>query len=357
MDICIAIHDSLLEQVTFISTVSGGTLITGLIYAINGYRWPTSNEFLDVCLPKARYYLTQTDLQREVTLRSFVQPWYLLQGRAKLVSKGMQNLWNISGNIGDIPLEPRWILNATAYESGRNWRFIPQRRMGDYALNYVKNPTILLTDAMAASAAYPGLIGPLILNTDAYEWFRYEGIDEVPTKPAFRKIHLWDGGVYDNLGIEPLFKTYENAFREEFNFTIICDASKSLDLTPCPPRLTQRAFRLVGIAMDQVRGLRSRSIVRYFDSNKNSGVYLKMGNTAHKICSAAKMNTQQINSLCQGTLESPHVESAVEFPTTLRKLQNEEFMLIYRHGWEVANCTLHARCPELFSYSQQMPCI
>lgn len=154
-----------------------------------------------------------------------------------------------------------------------------------------------------------------------------------------------------------MFKTHENAFREEFNFAIICDASKGLDLMPCPSSLADRAQRLVGIAMDQVRGLRARSVVRYFDSNKNSGVYLKMGNTVHKICTAMKMDIQQIRSLCEGSLEPAHVESAVGFPTTLRRLTDEEFKLIFTHGWEVANCTLHTRCPELFIYIKSSPCL
>ena len=60
-------------------------------------------------------------------------------------------------------------LNATTFESGKNWRFIPQRRMGDYIVNYVEKPSIPLTDAMVASAAYPGLIGPLVLRTKKFQ--------------------------------------------------------------------------------------------------------------------------------------------------------------------------------------------
>ena len=33
-------EDGLLEKITRISTVSGGTLVTGLIYSIAGNKWP-----------------------------------------------------------------------------------------------------------------------------------------------------------------------------------------------------------------------------------------------------------------------------------------------------------------------------
>ena len=347
--------DNLLEQITFISTVSGGTLVTGLIYATNGYYWPSSADFLTACLPQVYKYLTQTNLQKDVTVRTLLQPWYLLQGRAKVVSQSMQRCWNITANLSDIPLEPRWILNATAYESGRNWRFIPQRRMGDYTLHSVNNPQIALTDAMAATAAYPGLIGPLVLYTNEYEWFRYEGVQEVLTKPVFKKLHLWDGGVYDNLGVEALFKMNGSGFRSEINFAIISDASNGTELTHCPPNLYTRANRLVGIAMDQVRSLRARSLIYHFDRNKNTGVYMKMGNPSRKILENSGIGIAQIDDCCKTALSDEFVRTAVTFPTTLRQLTDDEFRLLFTHGWEVANCTLHSRCIDWFDYTNMAP--
>ena len=50
-------EDGLLEKITRISTVSGGTLVTGLVYSIAGNKWPTSDIFLHQCLEQIRYYL------------------------------------------------------------------------------------------------------------------------------------------------------------------------------------------------------------------------------------------------------------------------------------------------------------
>ena len=44
--------DHLLEEMTFVSTVSGGSLVTGLIVCQNGHRWPSSREYLDRVLPR-----------------------------------------------------------------------------------------------------------------------------------------------------------------------------------------------------------------------------------------------------------------------------------------------------------------
>ena len=271
--------DGLLENITFISTVSGGSLGIGLIYSIYGNRWPTSDAFINKSLSQARYYLTQTNIQHDVVFKLLTQPWFLIQGKAKLLSESIQHCWQVCGLLRDIPTEPRWIINATSYESGKNWRFMPQR-MGDYILNYVSNPAIPLADAMAASAAYPGLIGPIILRTNKYKWFRFvnypeEKIESV--EPEVKKIHLWDGGVYDNLAVEALFKSQGEKFRDEYNFLIVSDASKGIEIEK-PSSLYRRAFRLVNIAMDQVRSLRARSLVSHFRDNCNSRVYLFIGN-------------------------------------------------------------------------------
>jgi len=38
-------HEDRLEDVTFLSTVSGGSLCVGLVYALNQFRWPSSQTY------------------------------------------------------------------------------------------------------------------------------------------------------------------------------------------------------------------------------------------------------------------------------------------------------------------------
>ena len=98
----------------------------------------------------------------------------------------------------DVTETPRWIVNATCYETGRNWRF-SRPRMGDYVTNYVLEPAMPIADAIAASAAVPGLIGPLAIRSDEYDWHRYEKGRLVAASTPAKRYALWDGGVYDNL--------------------------------------------------------------------------------------------------------------------------------------------------------------
>ena len=346
-------EDGLLEKITRISTVSGGTLVTGLIYSIAGNKWPTSDFYLNKCLVRTRHYLTRTDIQRGALLSGGFRPKDLIHRRAKLISRSMQDCWGISGSLNDVPFEPRWVLNATTYESGKNWRFIPQQRMGDYVVNYVEKPSIPLTDAMAASAAYPSLIGPLVLNTKKFSWFKFEGGKQIPTQPRFKKLHLWDGGVYDNLGVEALFKIQDNdKYQDDSNFLIVSDASNAIEIKKHSIWLWKRAYRLMTAAIDQVRSLRARVLINHFETHINSGVYLKIGNTGRKILAAVGIEKESIDELTKNSLSLKDAEAAEEFKTTLRKLTKAEYDLLYRHGWEVANFTLQARCPNLFQHKE-----
>ncbi|MBI3966870.1 MAG: patatin-like phospholipase family protein [Chloroflexi bacterium] len=165
--------DNLLERVTFISTVSGGSLATGLVYAAGGNRWPGSADYLSTVQPSVRGRLTRVNIQSDIVRRFLMRPWLIPQWRANLVADSIRSCWEIDGLVCDLATEPRWAINATTYETGRSWRFSPQR-MGDYKLGYVLRPPVPIADALAASAAFPGLIGALVLPTSSYQWVRFK---------------------------------------------------------------------------------------------------------------------------------------------------------------------------------------
>ena len=184
----------------------GGSLVVGLILCQNGHRWPGSEEFFEAVVPSVRARLTTATLQWSYAWRSVVTlPWRLARGRAHVLAGQLEAQWGICGSMRDAPETPRWMVNATCYETGRNWRF-SQRRMGDYVTNYVLKPATPIADAIAASAAVPGVIGPLAIRSEDYDWHRYEKGQPVAGSTPAKRYALWDGGVYDNLGVEALFK-------------------------------------------------------------------------------------------------------------------------------------------------------
>ncbi|MEM7129846.1 MAG: patatin-like phospholipase family protein [Chloroflexota bacterium] len=336
----------LLEQITTISTVSGGSLVTGLIFTVAGNVWPTNEAFLAHCLPTIRSRLTDThSVQRDMLTRLAWRPWQLSSRSANQLAESISRCWGIHGLLSELSTSPRWVINATTYETGKNWRFIPQLSMGDYAIGYVQSPQLPLAQAMAASAAVPGLIGAYELPTKSYEWYGFgetgnRSRRRVEQAIPFDVLHLWDGSVYDFLGTEPLFKVGKEPYPPDVDYLIVCDASQPLGVhSGATAPFHQRAHRLVTIATDQVRSLRTRAILSHFRQHPGSGAFLKIGNqSTFALPTEENANDSKVDST--SSLSPQDVEWAANMETTLRSLTPHEFDLLYHHGWEVAGAIL-----------------
>ena len=208
--------------------------------------------------------------------------------------------------------------------------------MGDYQTKYVNNPDFQLSQALAASAAVPGLIGPLLVRSKKHRWSEFRDDDWHAIIPKYKHLHLWDGGVYDNLGVESLFKPGEG-LREGTDYLIVCDASRPFSYQTRQscwrPAYLKASMRLVDVATDQVRSLRARMLMEYFKANSGTGAYLRLGLATKRVY--AKSNSDGKPAL---TDDEVHQVSQIE--TTLRRLSHQEFSLLFRHGYEVADAML-----------------
>ena len=58
-----------LENIVHISSVSGGSLLTGLLFILNDKQWPSSNEYLKFISPEIKKILQKMDLQSSAIKR------------------------------------------------------------------------------------------------------------------------------------------------------------------------------------------------------------------------------------------------------------------------------------------------
>lgn len=313
----------LLEQIKIISSVSGGSLLIGIIYGANNNRWPSSDLFLRRTYRQCRKLLTEECLQSGSIWTLLKHPHWLFS-RAKAVSHALEHNWGVNCYLHNINNNPMWIINSTTFETGKNWRFYSGIKMGDYKIGYHQNPWLKVSDAIASSASYPGLIDPLRLNLKNFNFGQSSEI-------SLKQVHLWDGGLYDNLGQEAIFKQDRDIpYKNDCNFYIVSDASLPLPINNWNINPMKQLRRLINITMDQVRSLRSRTLMDYFRNNKNSGIYIQIGNTTSKF--------KNIDN-SRNYLSANQVETASNHPTDLKKVSSDQFNLITRHGYEVAELT------------------
>ncbi len=348
----------LLEQIEHISTVSGGTLLAGLVYHCNNYTWPSSQEYQSHVMPGLEKYFVHSSLGKNVLMQQILNPflWKHIASRANTVAYTIRKCWRIDGTLQQIPKWPRWSINATTHETGKNWRF-DQWRMGDYQAGYVEKPDFHIADMMAISAAVPWLIGPYRLSTYGYHWKRYKSWDnyEMESAQAIDDVlHLADGGLYDNLGTEPLFQSFPTQLKPSLNYLIVSDASTPIGYKPFPSMLHifSRLLRAVRIMHAQVRSLRVRMLANELLDRRDLGLLIQSGRDAAYLIEKARRMGVAAERLGfeRQFLSAKDAAAAQHYPTTLFKVKQEDYQLIKRHGYETA--LLHCRLNSHLNTSQ-----
>ena len=310
-----------LESVEHISTVSGGSLITGLILQSAGLQWPSSGEYLQQVYPALRTQLCNRSPQWGA-VRQLLRPrnWQYLLSRANALAAALRHEWKIQARLNDLPASPAWSINGTNAENGARFRF-KRDSLGDYKSGYASADDFTLADAMAVSAAFPGGFGPLRLSTHRYSWRKRqwdapESSATVAT-PAHRFLHLYDGGVYDNLGLEPYFDAGRGEPKHAGQFILVSDAG-----APLAPGFAHGPFspfrlkRVADIMSDQSRALRVRTFVHYLLQGAGRGALVLLASPA--------IGTDQERAFVSA------------FPTTLTKLSLATFDLLADRGYAVA---------------------
>lgn len=317
----------LLENVEYISTVSGGSICVALMYTNNNMRWVSSEEYLMRVLPTIRRILLKDDIEMKLIVKSISDIFHIFDTKSKKLAKTMKIFWGIDGKLSELPLKPRWDINAVTYESGKRF-FFSKEKCGDMTLGYFYGENIELSEAVSASAGFPILIGMYELKREKYIWYDKEC--ERKREQPKGKLHLWDGGVYDNLGVEPIFNSILNE-EEKLNFYIVSDAGASNDkFVPYRKSIfgrTKAIKRLLDISMEQVDSLNSKFYKQYIQERKN-GLYVRIG-TDIKNIKLYNRHNKIIN--VENSMVCKWAES---YPTNLRKPSEEEFDKLLQHGYE-----------------------
>jgi NTE family protein len=194
----------LLGDLDRISTVSGGSLMAGILATRWGelkWRADRSGEaenFVDVIVaPTVTFTGRRIDaFVIALGLIPFVNP-------ANVMDRVLHRTLTQRRGLQEVPEVPRFVFNAATLATGRGWRFSRQY-MGDSSIGVICKPNLRLSRAITASAAYPPLVAPLILQLDPKDVSWVRGAVFYDDQALKREVRLLDGGAYDNLGVEPV---------------------------------------------------------------------------------------------------------------------------------------------------------
>jgi NTE family protein len=166
--------------------------------------------------------------------------------------------------LQDLPDKPRFIFNATNLGSGVLWRFC-KPYIADWRVGTIRDSRLPLANAIAASSAFPPVLSPFTLDLSDAAWETVQGNDL--TSPAFRnRVVLTDGGVYDNLGLETVWKKCATV--------LVSDAGGRTEDDADPPSdWIRQSVRVLHVIDKQVRDLRKRQVQAGFADGTRAGAY------------------------------------------------------------------------------------
>lgn len=254
-----------LQQIDTISSVSGGSIInaflaTKLQFPLNGpvKDWENfiSKPFRDFCAQNIR---------RRPILEGLL-PW---KKNSDVLAEQYETLLTHRKLLSQLPAtKPLFVFCSTDLAYGVNWVFT-QPKSGDYQAGYLQpTPTDWkLSRAVAASSCFPPVFNPISLNLDPEKLSGGKAND--PKRDGIvRGLTLSDGGVYDNLGLEPIWKTHKTVLSSDGGALFDFGADKNF---------IWDVKRYISIPENQALAVRKRWLISSFENHSMDGTFWGIG--------------------------------------------------------------------------------
>jgi len=256
-----------LKKLSRVSSVSGGSITAGVLalawkdlrFNANG----VADNLEELVIKRLRRFANNTIDQGSI-IKGILMPRHSISDEVTEAYKD-----HLFGNatLRDLPADnegPRFIINATNVQSKVLWRF-SRPYMGDYRVGLVNNPTTEIALAVAASSAFPPFLSPAQLELQPTDFD--PNIPAVLKDDAYRTtVVLTDGGVYDNLGLETAWKSYDTI--------LVSDGGGACDDEPDPERdWARHSYRILSLIDNQVRSLRKRQVIDSYKQGVRKGTY------------------------------------------------------------------------------------
>lgn len=264
-----------LRPLTRISSVSGGSIAA----AVLALCWDELHDGPpDIALFKARVEqplieFASTRLDITAGLLGLSTPKSSIAEKAAAAYRRLFN----GATLQQLPIRPRFVFCATNLGSGSLVRFArpytADRRIG--MRGYLD---LDLGTVVAASAAFPPFLSPMVIELDdsraLTEQFPRRRKDERPPELAglrsfTHRLKLTDGGVYDNLGLQPL---------DSFHTVLVSDGGGAFSFEPnVATNWLSHMVRCWLVTDNQVRALRRRGLVGDLIEGRRNGAFWGIG--------------------------------------------------------------------------------
>lgn len=320
-----------LGHVDQISSVSGGSILAAhLVQAIP--KWPEKGERIEdwertVAAPFRAF--TSKNLRAWPLLKRLL-PWNWLRQSTSVLALADGESRLTQKMLTDLPERPEYIFCATDMVYGTYWVFEKERLGGGDFVGYKETDQAWsVARAVAASSCWPPAFDPLTLRLNSDD---YTGATEHDSKRKehVRDMSLTDGGVYDNMGLEPVWNTA--------NVVLVSDGGGIFQYQN-GWNIVQRVMRYHNIVQYQAREIRKRWLMSNFLNQTLSGTYWGLTSQVGHYGIPVKY---QYSPMIVDTIIS-HIR------TDMDAFSEGECAVLENHGYILADAAIKQHVPKLIA--------
>jgi NTE family protein len=264
----------ILSKVDTFTSVSGGSIALAQLVTHRrslGDEWPARGDripgFREGVVGPLRAF-TQRDIRTGTLLQTFrPSRWFDqnagVEGLARHYATGPA-----PGRADDLPRRPRFVFCATDLSFRTQWTVdTADRRAGSDQAGYAPlGEYWTLARAVAASSCFPPAFRAMLLKGAALDEGAYAAEDR---DQIVRRLELSDGGVHDNLGLEPVWRDHCDV--------LVSDAAPSLTFAPRISRAIWGQLRMVVTLLEQATDVRKRWLIANYTAGELGGAFWGIG--------------------------------------------------------------------------------
>jgi NTE family protein len=310
-----------LSRLSEIASVSGGSITAGVL----AHAWPrltfgndgvASNFEEEVAAPITR--LAGIGIDARAILLGLLPGRTAADGVAEAYDRHLFH----GATLQDLPDRPRFTFMATNLQTGSAWRFA-KVYAADFRIGRIVRPAFALARVVAASSAFPPLLSPARFSFAGHVVEPMHGADL--NRPPFTDgVVLTDGGVYDNLGLERVWKRCRTI--------LVSNGGKTVPEIGRPTgRWIGQAYRTLNIVLQQAEHSRRRILFGMGNLDQRAVVYWSIDTPCSHYGAAANDLGDEDN------------RCAAAVATRLARLPDQKIVLLQRAGYENCRAALHAR--------------
>jgi NTE family protein len=226
--------------------------------------------------------------------------------------------------LAELPERPRFVLCASEMQFRSQW-LADAGQVGAEACGHAPSGDWTIARAAAASSCLPGVFAPMRI-ADAVEGGAYKGADRAA---LLSRLDLADGGMYDNLGVEPVWQDHA--------MVLVSDAGPSLRPDPGFGKIWS-SLRFAIILLEQATDVRKRWLISNLVTGQLRGAYWGIASAPTAYPYAPDVPVYS-DALIEETIAPIRIDLDVFSAGERAVLEN--------HGYLMAEIAVRSHAPEL----------